>query len=326
MFERQPVEQDDFVEPIEKFRTEMPAHDFHHLRLHHFDILIVAQGRNELRAKIGGQNDNSIGEINCPALTIGQATIVQHLQQNVENVGMGLFDFVKQHDLVGAPPHRLGQNAAFFIPDIAGGCPDQPGDGMFFHEFRHIDPDHRGGIVEHEGGKRLGQLGLADAGWPQEQEGTERAIGVLQPSPGAADGGRHRVDRISLPDDLFAKLRFHRQQLFALPFQHPIDRNAGPSRHDAGDVFRHDLFAQHGGGGRRLRLGKFALKRRNDAIAQLAGPGEIAAALGLVHLDARRIKPFLEPGCAVQFFLFPLPAGRQHGSLFLKYCKIIFQR
>ena len=52
MFERQPVEQDDLVQPVEEFRAEMPAHHLHHLRLHHLDILIIAQAGNELRPEI----------------------------------------------------------------------------------------------------------------------------------------------------------------------------------------------------------------------------------------------------------------------------------
>ena len=44
-------------------------------------------------------------------------------------------------------------------------------------------------IVEQEFGERLGQLGLADAGGAEEQEGAERPVGVLQARAGAADRG-----------------------------------------------------------------------------------------------------------------------------------------
>ena len=52
MFECQPVEQDDLIEPVEEFRAEMAAHNLHHLRLHHLNVLIIAQAGNELRAEI----------------------------------------------------------------------------------------------------------------------------------------------------------------------------------------------------------------------------------------------------------------------------------
>ena len=56
-------------------------------------------------------------------------------------------------------------------------------------------------IVEQEFGERLGQLGLADAGRAEEQEGAERAVGVLQAGAGAADGGGDGLDRLGLADD-----------------------------------------------------------------------------------------------------------------------------
>ena len=39
VFLRQPVEQDDLVQPVEEFRAEMGAHHVHHLRFDRFDLL-----------------------------------------------------------------------------------------------------------------------------------------------------------------------------------------------------------------------------------------------------------------------------------------------
>src|SRR6476661_5412815 len=111
--------------------------------------------------------------------TVRQSSVVEHLQQHVEHVPVRLLDLVEQHDLVGSPPHRFGQHAAFLIADIAGGRAHQPRHRMLFHELAHVDTNHRRRIVEQELCEGLGQLGLADARWAEEQEGSEWTVRIL---------------------------------------------------------------------------------------------------------------------------------------------------
>ena len=91
-------------------------------------------------------------------------------------------------------------------------------------------------VVEQELGQRLGQLGLADAGGPEEQERADRPVRVLQAGAGAAHRVGDRAHRLVLADDARAQVLLHLQQLLALALQHLVDRDAGPARHDAGDV------------------------------------------------------------------------------------------
>ena len=51
---------------------------------------------------------------------------------------------------------------------------------MLLHEFTHVDPDHRPFIIEQEFSKRFAQFRFADAGRTEENERTDRSIGVLQ--------------------------------------------------------------------------------------------------------------------------------------------------
>ncbi len=67
------------------------------------------------------------------ALAVGQAAVVQHLQQDVEDVGVGLLDLVEQDDLIGAAAHGLGQGAALVIADIARRGADQAADRVLLH-------------------------------------------------------------------------------------------------------------------------------------------------------------------------------------------------
>ena len=211
----------------------------------------------------------------CPSVSRPSSSTCK---QDVEDVGMRLLDLVEQHDLIGPPAHRFGQRAAFLIADIAGRRADQPGDRMFLHIFRHVDAHHRALVVEQKGGERLGELGLADAGRPEEHEGADRPVGVLQ--AGARPAHRRR-DRLAPPPSgrrrACASSSSILQQLVALAFEHLVDRHAGPARHDLGDVIGgHRLVDEHlvalG-----LDLGELALEIGNDAIGRARRRGVIAA-------------------------------------------------
>jgi hypothetical protein len=170
-------------------------------------------------------------EVDRAALAVGQAAVVQHLQQHVEHIRMRLLDLVEQDHLIGPAAHRLGQRAALLIADIARRRADQAGDRVLLHVLRHVDAHHRLVVVEQERGQRLGQLGLADARGAEEHERADRPVGVLQAGARAA----HRVDTgHRLPGrPRAANAVFHAQQLLALAFQHLVDGNAGPARDDA---------------------------------------------------------------------------------------------
>ena len=58
-----------------------------------------------LGADVRGHDDHGVAEIDRVALPVGQAPVVQHLQQRVEDIRVRLLDLVEQHHLVGPPPH-----------------------------------------------------------------------------------------------------------------------------------------------------------------------------------------------------------------------------
>ena len=58
-------------------------------------------------AHVGRHDDHGIAEVDRLALAISQATLLQHLQQNVEDVGVRLLDLVEQHDRVRVTTNGL---------------------------------------------------------------------------------------------------------------------------------------------------------------------------------------------------------------------------
>ena len=164
---------------------------------------------------------------------------------------------------------------------------------MFFHEFGHIDPDHRIVIVKQILSHSLGQFGLTHTRWPKEQERSKRAVFIIQTRPRTADRIGHSRYSSTLADHTTTKLFFHTQQLFALTFKHLGHRDAGPTLNDLSDLFRaHRIFDHQVIG--LLSFTKLAFKIRNDAIRHLSSLGQITLTFGDIQFGAGTIKLFFQ--------------------------------
>ena len=130
---------------------------------------VLAHGH--LVLEVAGHQHQRLGEVHRAALAVGEAAVVQQLQQRVEHVGVGLLDLVEQQHAVRAPAHGLGEGAALVVADVAGGCADEPGHRVLLLVLAHVQADHGALVVEQELGRGAGQLGLADARRADEQEG-----------------------------------------------------------------------------------------------------------------------------------------------------------
>ena len=238
----QPVEDDDVVDAVQELGPERPPQLRHHL----------ARARP-------GRSQSSMNWL--PTLEVMMTTVLRKstvrpwpsvrrpssssCSSDVEHVGVGLLDLVEQHHRVGPPAHRLGQLAALVVADVAGRRADQARDRVLLHVLGHVDADHVGLVVEQELGQRARQLGLADAGRPQEDERADRA--GWGPAARRARGGRRwrpRSTASSWPTTRGCRRSSMWQQLRLLALQHLVDRDAGPLRDDRGDVLLGDLLAQ----------------------------------------------------------------------------------
>src|SRR5450759_1758380 len=93
----QRVEHHHLVDAVDEFGTEVRFHFAHHRQLD--DLVIVARHLlDHLRTKVGGHHDHRVLEVHGAPLSIGHASVVQHLQQHVEHVGMRLLHFIQQDD------------------------------------------------------------------------------------------------------------------------------------------------------------------------------------------------------------------------------------
>jgi hypothetical protein len=71
-------------------------------------------------AQVRGHDQDGVLEVDLTALGVGQATVLQDLQQRVEHIGVRLLHLVEQHHRERLAPHPLGQLATLLITDITG--------------------------------------------------------------------------------------------------------------------------------------------------------------------------------------------------------------
>jgi hypothetical protein len=96
-----------------------------------------------LRAHVGGHDDNRVLEVHRPPLGVREAPLVQDLEQDVEDVGVGFLDLVEEKHRVRAPPHGLCELPCLLVADVAWRGAYQPGDRVPLLELAHVDADHR---------------------------------------------------------------------------------------------------------------------------------------------------------------------------------------
>src|SRR6478735_9300868 len=243
-------EDDDLVDPVQELGTEDLLQVAHHARLHVVvgEPLLVRQVeaerlvlRDRGRPDVRGHDHDHVPEVDLTALRVGQLSVLEDLQQYVEDIRVRLLDRVEEDHRVRLAAHGLGQLAAFVVADVAGRRADEPGHGVLLHVLRHVDLDHRVLVAEQELGERAGELGLADAGRAEEDERPGRPLRILDPCPRAADRLRDGDDRRVLADDALVQLLFHADEPLGLGLGQLEDRDARPHRDDVGDLLLADL-------------------------------------------------------------------------------------
>ncbi len=128
-----------------------------------------------------------------------------------------------------------------------------------------------------------------------------------------------------MPDDALAEHLLHPEEFLALSFQHPVHRNAGPARHDIGDVVLGHFLAQQRILGLARGLDELLFELRNLAVGQLARLREIARALRLLQFDPRLVELLFQPRLGMDLVALVLPAGGQFGTALFKIGELFAQ-
>src|SRR5699024_579734 len=137
-----------------------------------------------------------------------------------------------------SPAYRLGQLTALVVSNVAGWGADEPCHAVLLAVLAHVDALQRSFVVEQELGERLGQLGLADAGRAEEQEGAGRTVGIGHPGPATTDRVGDDTHCLVLADNPSAELLLHAKQLAGLTLQQTTRGDARPRTDHVGHVVR----------------------------------------------------------------------------------------
>ena len=170
--ERERLEEDGVVHAVQEFGAEVRAQFGHDFAPDAFlDFAGLAGVLDQQRAAdVRGHDDDGVAEVHGAALAVGETAVVEDLQEDVENVVVGLLDLVEENHAVGPAADGFGKLAAFLVTDVAGRRADEPGHGVFLHVFAHVDADDVFLAVEERFGEGAGQLGFADTGGAEENE------------------------------------------------------------------------------------------------------------------------------------------------------------
>ena len=98
--------------------------------------------------------DNGVFKVNLTAVCIGDAAIIQNLEQDIQDIRVRLFDLVEQDDRVRTAANLFGQLTGLIIANVSRRRTDQAGNRVFLHVFGHVKANERLGDT----GLRLGEM------------------------------------------------------------------------------------------------------------------------------------------------------------------------
>mmetsp|Transcript_28368 Transcript_28368/g.74981 ORF Transcript_28368/g.74981 Transcript_28368/m.74981 type:complete len:474 (+) Transcript_28368:94-1515(+) len=285
------VEDDGFIESVEEFGAVAGAQFVEHSQAHLFLLEGVGTCGGDGRATdVGGEDDDGVLEVDGASLTVGEPPVVEHLQQHVEDLRMGLVHLIEEDDRIGPPPHRLRQLAALVVAHVAGRRADEARDGVALRELGHVEA--RDGVLRIEELLRegLAQLRLAHAGGADEQKHAEGPLCWLEAGARDAHCVRDDAQSVGLADDLLGERGLHLEQLVLLRRHQPVRRDARRARDHLRNVRRRHLLPKHprraavvaaavGGTDCALPLLELLLQPRQHGVRELARAAQVAVAL-----------------------------------------------
>src|SRR5574344_1689109 len=113
-------EHNGLVYTVEELGTDGFLQHLHDVLLGFIDYRVVVAAihllhltLNVLTTQIGGHDDNGILEVDYPTLIIGEPAIVEHLQQDVEYIGMCLLYLIEEHYGIWFTTYGFGELSTF---------------------------------------------------------------------------------------------------------------------------------------------------------------------------------------------------------------------
>ena len=101
-----------------------------------------------LTAKVACHDDNGVLEVYGATLVVGKTTIVQYLQEDVEDIGMSLLYLVKQYHRVWFATHSLCKLTTLIVANVSWRRTDKTTNTELLLILAHINTCHHRLVVE----------------------------------------------------------------------------------------------------------------------------------------------------------------------------------
>mmetsp|Transcript_12243 Transcript_12243/g.49159 ORF Transcript_12243/g.49159 Transcript_12243/m.49159 type:complete len:205 (+) Transcript_12243:169-783(+) len=129
----QPVEHEDLVQAVDELWWEVLLDTLHHCPARARCGCSLRKARQNVCSEVARENDHRVPKVHLAALAVGEVALVEHLQKQVGDLAVGLFELVKQHNAVGAAAHGLRQGTALLVAHVPGRRADEPAHGELLH-------------------------------------------------------------------------------------------------------------------------------------------------------------------------------------------------
>ena len=108
---------------------------------------------NQVGAQVAGHHDDGVAKVYFATFGVAQVAVVEDLEQDVEDLGVGLLDLVQQDTAVTLATHPFCKLATIIVAHVSRRGANEPGHSMPLLELRHVQPDHSVLVAEHELGE-----------------------------------------------------------------------------------------------------------------------------------------------------------------------------
>ena len=190
-------ERHDAIDAIDELGSERLADDLHVVAV----VVALAATEAGLRAavrcaEVRGEDDDGVVEPSRLAAAVREATLAADLKEEIEGCRIGLLDLVEEDHGEGLLANLACEQALAAIR-----AAEEALGGMRARVFAHVEANQAVLAPEEQGREGTGELGLADAGWPDEEQRGERLSRRLQACLDHADELGDAPNRLVLPDE-----------------------------------------------------------------------------------------------------------------------------
>ncbi len=170
--------------------------------------LLVQHLHDVVAAEVGGHQNYRITEVDFPAFAVAHKAPVKHLIEQVHHIAVGLFHFIQQHHAVRALAHRLSQNTALAVANVARRGTLELGHGVRLLVFGEVDGNQRLFAAIKRIGECERSFGFPCTARPRQQEDALRPVLRRQAGSGCTQALCHGAQRRVLAHHAFTEVLF----------------------------------------------------------------------------------------------------------------------